>query len=111
MYFSATENINVDELERKLVNALPEYMIPSHYVRMDSIPYNRSGKLDEHKLPEPVRETKQYKEPENEKQKALCESFGKVLHLDKVSINDSFFALGGDSIKAIRVVTNLADTS
>lgn len=95
------------ELRTYVERSLPEYMLPTFYVFMDSIPYNRSGKVDKALLPEPTVTAEDYQEPKTEMERAICEGFACVLGIKKISRNDSFFQLGGDSIQAISVVSKL----
>ena len=77
-------------------------MIPSFFVKLDKLPVNANGKLDRSSLPE-VEAGKfknEYAAPETDLQKALCSAFEKVLGVERVGIDDDFFALGGDSIKS-----------
>ncbi|WP_241766055.1 non-ribosomal peptide synthetase [Bacillus thuringiensis] len=102
------ESVSVSEIRAKLAGVLPEYMIPSYMMEIDSIPVTRNGKLDKKALPEiEVKATREYVAPNNEKERMLCEAFCKILNIKQVGKKDSFFELGGDSIKAIRIITEL----
>lgn len=103
-----TENIAIDEekLRAELLKKLPYYMIPSYYIRIDSIPIGLSGKLDRKALPEPKRRDfgARYAAPTNDVERKLCEVFAKVLKLEKVGVSDDFYQMGGDSLGTIRVI-------
>ncbi|WP_197237926.1 non-ribosomal peptide synthetase, partial [Lysinibacillus sphaericus] len=102
------ESVSVSEIRDQLAGVLPEYMIPSYMMGIDSIPVTRNGKLDKKALPEiEVKATREYVAPNNEKERKLCEAFCKILNIKLVGIKDSFFELGGDSIKAIRIIKEL----
>ncbi len=85
----------------------PQYMVPSFVIQLDRIPLNVNGKVDRRVLPKPdtsaLRE--KYVAPRNEKEKALCDAFAEVLEVEKVGIDDDFIQLGGDSLKAIHLVS------
>jgi surfactin family lipopeptide synthetase A/lichenysin synthetase A len=84
-------------------------MIPSYFVKMDSIPLTSNGKVDRKSLPEPDAGagTDDYKEPRNESELLLAEIWQEVLGANRIGINDNFFSLGGDSIKAIQMAARL----
>ncbi len=99
------EDLNVNEIKNYIQTVLPEYMRPSFYVVVDEIPLNASGKIDYNKLPNPILETvnEDLSEPVTEFETRLVELWCEVLGVDKVGVNTSFFELGGDSIKAIKL--------
>ncbi len=101
-YYVEKEPVEVDEIRTAIAQKLPSYMIPSFFVKLGKLPVNANGKLDRAALPE-VEAGKfknEYAAPETDLQKALCAAFEKVLGVERVGIDDDFFALGGDSIKS-----------
>src|SRR5699024_9515139 len=83
---------------------LPDYMIPQYFKAIDKIPLTVNGKLDKKALPVIEYERKnEYIEAKEETEKILAETFEEVLGIKAVGLEDSFFELGGDSIKAIQV--------
>ncbi|MGY0500928.1 amino acid adenylation domain-containing protein [Nocardia sp. FBN12] len=88
-------------------DTLPAYMVPAAFVVLDEIPINAVGKLDRNALPEPVFVTDDtpYRAPETPTEQVLAEVYAELLGRARVGIDDSFFALGGDSILAIQLVT------
>ncbi|MFC9789643.1 amino acid adenylation domain-containing protein [Rhodococcus sp. NPDC127528] len=86
---------------------LPSYMVPSTIVTLDDLPLSANGKIDRKSLPEPDFKTRtvEYVAPVTELEKTIATVFGDVLGLGEVSIEDSFFALGGDSIMSIQLVS------
>lgn len=100
---------NVKELRKELEKALPEYMIPSYFIKLENIPLTPNGKIDRKALAKVDLSLikKEYVAPQNEVQEQFVAVIGSVLGLDKVSIKDSFFDIGGDSIKAIQVASRL----
>lgn len=107
-YFVSEKLMNLQAIREILSNKLPEYMVPSYMMQIDKIPVTRNGKLDKKSLPEiEVKATKEYIAPRNCIEEAICKAFCELLNVEAIGINDSFFELGGDSIKAIRTVSKL----
>lgn len=97
-----------------LVQRLPEYMIPSLFVRLDKLPLLPNGKVNRLALPVPdalrPELRKAFVGPENPTQARLVEIWMNVLGVDRVGIHDDFFELGGDSILATRIVSRVRRT-
>jgi thioesterase domain-containing protein/acyl carrier protein len=94
-----------------LQETLPNYMIPGSFVLLESMPYNSNGKIDKRALPDPPasieHEREDYVEPQNELEQIIASIWQQLLGITNISINDSFFDLGGDSITSIQVVARL----
>ncbi|NIE76381.1 amino acid adenylation domain-containing protein [Pantoea sp. Ap-967] len=89
-----------------LLQALPEFMVPSHLLALPSLPLTPNGKLDRKALPQPQAAARGvHVAPVDETQRTLAEVWCAVLGVEKVGIDDNFFELGGDSIIAIQVVS------
>jgi amino acid adenylation domain-containing protein/non-ribosomal peptide synthase protein (TIGR01720 family) len=104
------ENQFNKELKVYLSNKLPEYMVPEHYVLLESLPRTINGKLDKKALPEPeLIDIDNYLAPRNTIEQEMCRIWGEVLGIpeNKVGINDNFFRLGGDSIVSIQVISRM----
>jgi len=101
----------VSELRRFLETNLPAYMIPSLFVFMESFPLTANGKLDRDKLPPPGRKRPQidqpYVAPRNKVEKWLVTLWQELLNLDKVGVQDRFFELGGDSLRAAQFINQM----
>lgn len=110
-YLVATDKVtqlNTIQIKEELRKELPEYMIPVYMMQIDTLPLNCSGKLDESSLPKPdMSVVHDYVAPRTEIENVILEVFKKILGISIIGIEDSFFELGGDSIKAIRAVTKL----
>lgn len=110
LYYTGSHDIDTDALRTHLILALPEYMVPAAYIQMETIPLTPNGKADRRRLPEPGPvATVEYVAPRTEAEKTLVRLLGDILSWPQpVSLLDNFFALGGDSIKLIRLVSLLA---
>jgi len=98
------------ELRRFAGETLPDHMIPAAFVTLAALPLTRNGKLDRDALPEPEterRETGDTLAPRNAREAALAEEWSTVLGIEGIGVDDNYFSLGGDSIKAIQVVSRL----
>ena len=100
-----------DELEciRKISEILPQYMVPAYLIEIDRIPTVPNGKTDRKALPKPeIRDYRaMYAAPEGAFETKLCHVIEQVLGIEKVGRNDDFYALGGDSLKSMEVVTGM----
>lgn len=94
-----------------LIQRLPEYMIPSVFVNLESLPLLPNGKVNRRALPAPDSSRPELRRafvpPEDPMQAKLVELWKDVLKLDQVGIHDDFFELGGDSILATRLVSRV----
>lgn len=111
-YYIADEYIGDDELNSFLSNNLPEYMLPEVYVHIMHIPLTANGKVDYRSLPDPTSHIKlleQYVAPRNQLEESLCSVWCELLKLERVSINDNFFKIGGNSILAIQAAHKMSN--
>ncbi|ALA19480.1 hypothetical protein AL346_04830 [Chelatococcus sp. CO-6] len=93
-------------LRLALAAELPPYMVPSAIVILDALPLNANGKLDRRALPAPeLEKPAEGRGPCDGREALLCALFREVLGLAEVGIDDGFFALGGDSIMSIQLVS------
>ncbi|WP_275563168.1 phosphopantetheine-binding protein, partial [Streptomyces sp. 5-6(2022)] len=96
------------EIRAQLADQLPHYMIPSHYVPLEHLPLTPNGKLDHTALPAPTPAatgTGQGRAPADAHERTLCQLFADVLAIPEAGPEDGFFALGGDSILSIQLVS------
>ncbi|MFG2556057.1 amino acid adenylation domain-containing protein [Streptomyces sp. NPDC048581] len=95
-----------EPLRRAVSAVLPDYMVPSAFVPVDGFPLTLNGKLDTAALPAPSRSAGPAAQPpRNPVEERLATLFAEVLGLDTIGVHDSFFALGGDSIVSMRLVS------
>ncbi|WP_034538326.1 non-ribosomal peptide synthetase [Carnobacterium inhibens] len=95
------------DLQYSLEGILPSYMVPSGYVQIDEIPLTINGKVDFHKLPDPIIEYNEYVEPSTKREKEISKAFCDLLNLSQVSVLDDFYALGGNSILALKLAKKI----
>ncbi|MEO3814990.1 phosphopantetheine-binding protein, partial [Sphaerisporangium sp. B11E5] len=99
--------VEVETVRAWARGVLPEYMVPSVFMRVESLPLTVNGKVDRRALPEPdlTGVTGDYVAPRTAVEQRLCGLFAEVLGVERVGIEDSFFDLGGDSIMSIQLVS------
>jgi amino acid adenylation domain-containing protein/non-ribosomal peptide synthase protein (TIGR01720 family) len=95
--------LDVSTLQAHAASVLPEYMVPTAYVVLDSFPVTANGKLDRKALPEPVLSGEGVA-ARTDLERTVCEMMASVLGVSEIGVTDDFFSLGGDSIVAIALV-------
>jgi acyl carrier protein len=105
---------SVDTLRGFLQQKLPEYMVPSAFMFLDSLPITPNGKLDRKALPPPDQTRPDLDEtfvaPRTPVEEALANMWAAVLKVDKVGVHDNFFELGGHSLLATQLISRIRDT-
>ncbi|MDC0712950.1 amino acid adenylation domain-containing protein [Stigmatella sp. ncwal1] len=86
---------------------LPTYMVPVHILLLDAFPMTPNGKIDRKKLPDPVQAqaTETFAAPQTPEEQILAEIWAAVLKKEPIGIHDNFFALGGDSILGLQIIS------
>ncbi len=100
-------NTKISAVRQQLSARLPDYMIPAHIMVLDELPLTSSGKIDLKALPAPLFATTSFRAPRTQTEQLVAEVFAEVLGIDRVGLDDDFFALGGDSLSATRVSVRL----
>jgi amino acid adenylation domain-containing protein/non-ribosomal peptide synthase protein (TIGR01720 family) len=106
------EGPGVSQLRDLLSRELPAYMLPSEFIRVESIPLTRNGKVDFRKLEtmgKKLEAAHEYVAPRDEMETMLAEIWAAVLNMEQVGVTDNFFELGGDSIKAVQIAARMND--
>lgn len=109
-YYTSSAEVDSKELNSFLSTELPYYMIPSHFVRIDTVPITVNGKMDKKSLPDPQLSQAAHKvEPKNAIEQTVAEICGSILKVDPemVELDASFAQQGGNSIEAINLVTEI----
>ena len=101
-----------DELRGHLLRILPEYMLPAFFVSLPQLPLTPNGKIDRGALPLPPTEDvagrAQFVAPRTDAERQLTKIFERILEVRPISISDSFFDLGGNSLLAVRLFVEIA---
>jgi aspartate racemase len=102
-----------DELRAYLKERLPEYMVPSVYVPLESVPLTPHGKVDRNALPAPQvslsRVGREYIAPQNDLQQQLVDIWEELFKIHPIGITDNFFELGGHSLQMIMLVARVEE--
>ncbi|MGY0106505.1 amino acid adenylation domain-containing protein [Bacillus velezensis] len=107
-YMSLQADMDTEKVRSSLSKQLPNYMVPAYMMELEKLPLTPNGKLDRKNLPEPELTLQTaYTAPRNELEEQLSVIWQEVLGTKQVGIEDSFFELGGDSIKALQVSARL----
>jgi len=100
-------NTKISAVRRRVSARLPDYMVPSQIVVLEEFPLTSSGKVDRMALPAPVFAAAPFRAPRTPTEQVVAGVFAEVLGLQRVGLDDDFFALGGDSLIATRASARL----
>jgi amino acid adenylation domain-containing protein len=107
----ATENLKSSDLRHFLTGKLPDYMIPSAFVMLESLPLLPNGKVDRRTLktlnPDKNELTETFIAPRTPIEETLAQIWAEILKCDRVGIHDNFFELGGDSLLAVGLIAQI----
>ncbi|KAA1241427.1 non-ribosomal peptide synthetase, partial [Aquimarina sp. RZ0] len=108
-YLVGKEDFNTEDTQDYLKRKLPEYMVPGIWVTLPEMPLTRNGKIDKKRLPSPEQPDTgiAYVAPRNKIESELVAIWEELLGIESVGIHDDFFALGGHSILAIKLVSKV----
>jgi len=105
-------NLGAEELRAHLAGQLPEHMVPQLFVFLPALPLTPNGKVDRRALPSPderLSRDADYVAPRTPSEMQVARIWAEVLRVDRVSVNDRFFELGGQSMLAVQVVSRVRD--
>lgn len=106
--YDAHDEPTVSELRRFLKDKLPDYMVPSMFVTMDTFPKTPNGKIDRKQLPVPAGMRTDtglsFEPPDSDMEKLIADVWQQVLGTDSFSVHDNFFDLGGHSLLSMKVL-------
>ncbi|WP_433746030.1 amino acid adenylation domain-containing protein [Paenibacillus amylolyticus] len=107
-YIVANTELETQMLRERLSSVLPIHMIPSYFVFMDQLPLTPNGKIDKKALPFPdFKSSIEYTAPTISVEFSLVKVWEEVLGVESFGVNHNFFDMGGDSIKALQIVSRL----
>lgn len=109
-FYTAQKPVGVELIKDRILKRLPNYMLPHIFVCLDEMPLTSNGKINRKALPEvdleDISSDTEYVKPKTDMQRKLADIMTKVLKSTDVGLNDNFFNVGGDSLKAIEFVSN-----
>lgn len=111
-YYVSDTGVNVDHVRTLLNRTLPRYMIPQFFMPLQELPLTPNGKINRNALPEIdilKNFSSEFVAPRNETEEMLSTLWKEILHVDKVGVNESFYTVGGDSLKAAEMSTGIAN--
>jgi amino acid adenylation domain-containing protein len=112
-HYVSDYEIPIYDFNRKLSAELPDYMIPSYFIRLQSLPVTSNGKVNKKALPLPGKTRPKvkadYVAPSTVTEKIVAEiwSSSEILDMDKIGVNDNFFELGGHSLQAAQIISRI----
>ncbi|NEP72942.1 MAG: amino acid adenylation domain-containing protein [Okeania sp. SIO2G4] len=113
-FIPAQEQFSTHNLRRFLQDKLPDYAIPSNFVKLEFLPLTPNGKIDRKALPEPDKIRPELENnfvaPRNQTEELLANIWSELLEVEKVGIQDNFFELGGDSLLATKLIFQIRET-
>ncbi|MEO7533123.1 MAG: amino acid adenylation domain-containing protein, partial [Ferruginibacter sp.] len=107
-YIVTAEDFDNNAIISYLQGRLPDYMVPTLWIKLESLPVTPNGKVDKKALPDPDTSgisINEYAVPRNEVENKLTDIWKQLLDIDQVGIYNDFFELGGHSLLAIRVIS------
>jgi amino acid adenylation domain-containing protein len=109
-YIVGDEDFDREDLLSYLKEKLPDYMVPSIIIDLESLPLAPNGKVDRKSLPDPgqaEQKSDEYIAPRNATEAQLAEIWQDILEVDQVGVDDDFFVLGGHSLLAVRLISSI----
>lgn len=109
-YIIPVEKLDNDEVIKFLKTRLPDYMMPGVFIQLNELPVNSNGKIDKKSLPDPginYLPDSVYEAPSTDMENTLTVLWEEILGVEKISIHDNFFALGGHSLSAMQLSSRL----
>ncbi|MCP3774857.1 amino acid adenylation domain-containing protein [Paenibacillus sp. MZ04-78.2] len=109
-YFVADHSVSARQLREKLSAQLPGYMIPLYMMQLEQMPLTSNGKVNRSVLPLPEASSQAgegFVAPRTELEKQLAHIWEEVLKLENVGVTDSFFDLGGHSLRGMTLISRI----
>ncbi|TDO73427.1 surfactin family lipopeptide synthetase A [Flavobacterium chryseum] len=110
-YIVSNQELDVKGIKGTLKKKLPEYMVPNHFVKLETLPLTLNGKLDRKKLlaisTDSEGQTVEIVKPENDVEKKILQIWKEILSKEEISVTANFFEIGGHSLRAIKLQSML----
>ena len=108
-YYTAKNDIDLNSLRARLATSLPNYMVPQFFMKLKELPYTPNGKINRKLLPTPKIEKEKHEiiKPRNNIDASIIDLLKELTNVTDISIKDSFFELGGDSLTAINLCAKI----
>ncbi|WP_405289695.1 amino acid adenylation domain-containing protein [Methanobrevibacter sp.] len=104
-YFTASCDIDMDELKQYLIDSLPEYMVPSYFTQLESFPKTPNGKTDFKNLPDPEIDVDEFIKPRTDIENELFNIVSDILGVDEFGVNTDLFNIGLTSLSVIKLTS------
>jgi len=104
-YFTATDDVDMDDLKKHLIDSLPEYMVPSYFTQLDEFPKTPNGKTDFKNLPDPEIDVDEFIKPRNDIENELFNIVCEILGIDEFGVNTDLFSIGLTSLSVIKLTS------
>lgn len=104
-YFTATSDINLDDLKQYLSDSLPEYMVPPYLTQLETFPKTPNGKTDFKNLPEPQTAVEEFIKPRSDVEQKLFDIVSDILGSDEFGVNTDLFSIGLTSLTVIKLTS------
>ena len=111
-WYVADQPIDAGQLADFLASRMPLHMLPACFIRVEQMPLTSNGKVDRRKLPEPDQDSfvrTPYEAARNEFEAKMVRIWEEILKLERISINDNFFQIGGDSLSAVTAIAMIGE--
>lgn len=108
-YYVAEKPLDAKVLQQHMRRSCPAYMVPSVWMRLEQMPLLYNGKVDRRHLPLPASTAKPVAQVYNRRQQVICDTFARVLDVERVGLDDDFFEMGGSSLTAMSLVAALRE--
>ena len=112
--FKPGQSVTARQARSYLKDRLPDYMLPSWFVVLDSLPLTSTGKIDRRALPAPTGENlgpeQEYVAPRNPTEEIVAAIFAELLETEQIGILHNFFEVGGHSLLAVQLASRLRET-
>ncbi len=111
-YIIFNNPVNMDGVITFLQDNLPSHMIPTFYLEVDSLPLNINGKISKEQLPKGLKVLRRTSQPQlaqslSEEEREISNIWSELFRIESIGLDDSFFGIGGDSIKVVALASRL----